>query len=149
MENQSLPLEKELEPIFTEKLPAFPENIKDLLVQVIPWLALLGAIFGALSFITLVGAGSFLSFINIGTGAYGGSLWAMWLGIISLGAITFFCAISFKPLKNMEKKGWNYMYYLSLISFVLNLLSGAIIGAIVGAFIGFWISFQVKARYVN
>ncbi len=149
MENAALPLEKELEPIFTEKLPAFPDNIKDILVQIAPWGALIGAILGGLSFLTLMGAGSFLSFVNMGTGAYGGSTWAMWLGILSLGAITVLCALSFKPLQNKEKKGWNNMYYLSLISFVLNLFSGAYIGAIIGGFISFWILFQVKSRFSN
>jgi uncharacterized BrkB/YihY/UPF0761 family membrane protein len=149
MENATLPLEKELEPIFTEKLPAFPENIKDILVQIAPWLALIGAIIGALSFVTLIGAGSFLTVISLGTTSYGGSTWAMWLGIISLGLMTVICGLAFKPLQNKERKAWNYMYWLSLVSFVLNLLSGSIFGAIFGAFIGFWILFQVRSRYIN
>jgi hypothetical protein len=147
METSTLPLEKELEPIFIDKLPAFPENIKDILVQIAPWLALLGAIIGALSFVTVLGAGSFVSFITIGTGAYGGSSWAMWVGLLSLAAVTYFCAMSFKPLQNKERKGWNNMYWLSLISFAMNILSGEIISAVIGAFIGFWILFQVRSRY--
>lgn len=149
MENTTLPLEKELEPIFTEKLPAFPENIKDILVQIAPWLALIGAIIGALSFVTLIGTGSFLTIISLGTTSYGGSTWAMWLGIISLGLMTVICGLAFKPLQNKERKAWTYMYWLSLVSFVLNILSGSIIAAIFGAFIGFWILFQVRSRYVN
>jgi hypothetical protein len=149
MENQQLLLEKELEPIFTKSLPSFPENIKDIIVQIAPWLALLGAIVGAISFLLLVTAGSFLSIINLGSDAYGGSTWAMVLGMLLLAAITYFCAVSYKPLLNQEYKGWKNIYLLSLLSFGLNLLSGSFISAILGAFVGFWVLFQVKGRFVK
>jgi len=46
METNTLPLEKELEPIFTKQLPAFPDNIKDLFVKIAPFLAIIGVVFG-------------------------------------------------------------------------------------------------------
>jgi hypothetical protein len=148
MENAALPLEKELEPIFTEKLPAFPENIKDILVQLAPWLALIGAIMGLLAFVSLIGLGSFVSAVSIGVGAYG-STWQMWVSILALGATAVLCALAFKPLQNKERKGWNYMYYSSLISVASSVLSFNIIGAILSFVIGFWILFQVRSRYTN
>lgn len=148
METSTLPLEKELEPIFTEKLPAFPENIKDIFVQIAPWLALIGAILGALSFISLIGLGSFVTAVSVGVGAYG-STWQMWVSILALGAMAVFCAMAFKPLQNKQKKGWNLMYWSSLISFASSILTFNIIGALVGGFISFWILFQIKSRYSN
>lgn len=46
METNTLPLEAELEPIFTKQLPSFPENIKDLLVKIAPFLAIITVVFG-------------------------------------------------------------------------------------------------------
>lgn len=146
MENASLPFEKELEPIFTEKLPAFPENIKDILVMIAPWLAILEAIFGALAFLTLLGLGSFVSILSIGAGAYS-STWQMWVSIFAVGANAILGILAFKPLQNKEKKGWNYMYYSCLISVGSSLLTFNIVGALISAFIGFWILFQMKGRY--
>ena len=148
MENQALPLEKELEPIFTEKLPAFPDNVKDILVQVAPWLALLSAILGGLSFLTLIGLGSFVSAVSIGVGAYG-STWQMWVSILALGAMAILGAMAFRPLQNKEKKGWNLMYWSTLISVASNILSFSFVAAIIGGFIGFWILFQLKSKYTN
>lgn len=148
MENSPLPLEKELEPIFSEKLPAFPENIKDVLVQVAPWLALIGGIIGALSLITALGATTFLSFASFGNNHFT-SPWYMWLGLFWLGALTVLSILAFKPLQNKERKAWNYMYWLTLIGLVFNLLSFNILSALIGAFISFWILFQLKSRYTN
>jgi hypothetical protein len=148
MENSPLPLEKELEPIFTEKLPAFPENIKDILVQVAPWLALIGGIIGVLSLLTALGATTVLSFGAFGNEHFS-SPWYLWVGILWLGALTALCIISFKPLQNKEKKAWKYMYWLTLIGLVFNILSFSWISGLFSAFISFWILFQLKSRYTN
>ncbi len=145
MENTPLPLEKELEPIFS-KFPAFPENIKDILVQIAPYLAGLIVVLGGLSILSIFGMGSALN--ALGANAYG-STWTMWLSIISLGASAFLSFMAFKPLQNKEKKGWNYMYYISLIGFVTNVISLNLFGALIGGLISFWILFQLKSRYTN
>lgn len=145
MENSPLPLEKELEPIFA-KFPAFPENIKDLLVQIAPYLAGLIVVLGGLSILSIFGMGSSLN--ALGYSAYGSS-WNMWLSILSLGASAFISLLAFKPLQNKEKKGWNYMYYISLIGFATNVISFNIFGALIGGLLSFWILFQLKSRYTN
>jgi hypothetical protein len=145
MENQNLPLEKELEPIFA-KFPAFPENIKELLVQIAPYFAILIAVLGGLAVLTLMGMSSS---IGIAMEAYGGSSWRMWLSILSAGASAVFCVMAFKPLQSKQKKGWDYMWYVSLISLASNVLSFNFIGAIIGGLIGFWILFQIKSKYTS
>ena len=144
MENQNLPLEKELEPIFS-KIPGLPENIKDLLIQIAPWLAALVVVLGGLSFLSLIGLGSAVS--ALGYNAYG-STWNMWLSILAMGASAVLCLLAFKPLQNKERKGWNYLYYTSLIGLASNVLSLSLFAALLGGFISFYILFQVKKRYL-
>jgi hypothetical protein len=149
MNNQTLPLEKELEPIFKKSLPSFPENIKDVIVQLAPWLSLLGAIIGVLTTITFLGASFFNSVFRLSSATFRDFGWSMWLGLFSLLAIIFLCATSYKPLQNGERKGWNNMYWLSLIMFCLNILGGHYLNGIISAFLGFWVLFQVRERYLK
>ncbi len=144
MENTNLPLEKELEPIFS-KIPGMPENIKDLLVQIAPWLAGLIVVLGGLSLLSLIGLGSAAN--TLGFNAYG-SAWNMWLSILAMGASAIICLLAFKPLQNKERKGWNYMYFTSLIGLAVNILSLNLFSAIIGGFISFYLLFQLKNRYL-
>ncbi len=144
--NESLPLEKELAGIFKDKLPAFPEEIKELLVKIAPWLALIGVIFGALGFLAAVGVGSFISVGSIGVGAYG-SLWAYWISIIALGVVTVIYILAFSPLRARQRKGWALLYYALLVNLLSSLLTFSIIGLLIGGFLGFWILFQIREKY--
>lgn len=50
-----LPLEKELEPIFLDKFPAFPDEVKEFLVKFGPYLMLIGAVVGIFGIVTAYG----------------------------------------------------------------------------------------------
>lgn len=150
-----LPLEKELEPIFLGKLPAFPDNVKEIIVKIAPFLAILGAVFGAIGLFGLIAAGGALT--ALGGTAYGGSMAAFWISMIFLAISTLIEALAIPKLFKKEKGGWNLMYYATLVSLastlITGILSGGIIGAIisvvVGGFIGFWILFQIRDQYIG
>jgi hypothetical protein len=138
METSTLPLEKELEPIFTKQLPAFPDNIKDLFVKIAPFLAIIGVVFGVLGvgFTALLSpfawfAGSFI---------YG-------IGMIFLIVMIALEGMAIPGLFAVKKEGWRYMYYAQFVSVVYSLCMGSWISGIIGAFIGFWILFQIKEKY--
>jgi hypothetical protein len=138
METNTLPLEKELEPIFTKQLPAFPDNIKDLFVKIAPFLAIIGVVFGVLG----VGITALLSPFAwfAGSFIYG-------LGMIFLLIMVILDALAIPGLFAQKMQGWKYMYYAQFVSIIYSLCMGNWLGGIIGAFIGFWILFQIKEKY--
>ena len=115
METNTLPLEAELEPIFTKQLPAFPENIKDLFVKIAPFLAIIGVVFGVLG----VGITAVLSPFAWFAGSimYG-------LGMVFLLVMVVLEGLAIPGLFNQKKDGWKYMYYAQFISVIYNLCMG-------------------------
>jgi hypothetical protein len=138
METNTLPLEKELEPIFTKQLPSFPDNVKDLLVKIAPFLAIIWLIIG------VSGVGLASLFAPFAWFSYGISYG---LAILLLIATIILIALAIPGLFNQKKDGWKYMYYAEFTSLVSGLLFGNWIGVILSAFIGFWILFQSKEKY--
>jgi hypothetical protein len=138
METNTLPLEKELEPIFTKQLPSFPDNIKDLLVKIAPFLAIIGVVFGVLG----VGLGALLSPFAWFSGSliYG-------IGMVFLVIMIALEGLAIPGLFAQKKEGWKYMYYAQFVSAIFNLCMGSWISGILGAFIGFWILFQIREKY--
>ncbi len=130
--------EKELESIFIQKFPAFPENVKEAIAQVL-------AVLGLLGLLTAFGIGS--AALGAGIAAYG-SGFNFYTGI-AFAAITMVLYImAFSPLRERKRAGWNLIYYALLLNLLGNIIQFNLIGAIVGAVIGFWILFQVRDKYV-
>jgi hypothetical protein len=138
METNALPLEKELEPIFTKQLPAFPDNIKDLFVKIAPFLAIIGVVFGILGVGLTALFSPFAWFA--GSFIYG-------LGMIFLLIMVILDALAIPGLFAQKMQGWKYMYYAQFVSIIYSLCMGSWISGILGAFIGFWILFQIKEKY--
>jgi hypothetical protein len=138
METNTLPLEKELEPIFTKQLPAFPENIKDLFVKIAPFLAIIGVVFGVLGVGLTALFSPFAWFA--GSFIYG-------LGMIFLLIMVILDALAIPGLFAQKMQGWKYMYYAQFVSLIYSLCMGNWFSGILGAFIGFWILFQIKEKY--
>ena len=143
MEN-NLPLEKEIGGIFTN-FPAFPDNIKEILVKIAPYGAILAAVFGVIGLLTVFGLGSIAA--GIGALNYGGSGVLYYISMAVLAVMVFLYATAIKPLMNREKKGWDNLYYVEILSLITNLLSFSIVGFILSFVIGFWVLFQVKDKY--
>ena len=143
MEN-NLPLEKEISGIFTN-FPAFPDNIKELLVKIAPYVAILAAILGAIGLLAVFGLGGIIA--GLGALSYGGSGVLYYISMAVLAVMVFLYATAIKPLMNREKKGWENLYYVEILSLITNLLSFSIVGFILSFVIGFWVLFQVKDKY--
>jgi hypothetical protein len=138
METNTLPLEKELEPIFTKQLPAFPDNVKDLFVKIAPFLAIIGVVFGVLG----VGVGALFSPFAWFSGSF-----IYGIGMIFLIVMIVLEGLAIPGLFAVKKEGWRYMYYAQFVSVVYSLCMGNWFSAILSAFIGFWILFQIKEKY--
>ena len=138
METNTLPLEKELEPIFTKQLPAFPDNIKDLFVKIAPFLAIIGVIIGVsgVGFLALFSPFAWFS----GSLIYG-------IGMIFLLLMVILDALAIPGLFAQKMAGWKYMYYAQFLNLIYSFCMGNWISGLLGAFIGFWILFQIKEKY--
>ena len=138
-------LEKELEPIFLEKFPAFPENVKDVIAQYGPYVLLILSIIGLLGLLAAFGLGG--AALGIGAVAYGGGF-NFYIGItISIITLVLYL-MAFSPLRARRRAGWNLIYYALLISLLGNLIQLNILGVIVGGIVGFWVLFQIRSKYI-
>lgn len=143
-------LERWMAPIF-EKAPHLPQNIRQTIVDIAPWLAL---IFGILAIFGLVSAGmigSIMSMFSIFS--FGFRNISMLISMLAgLGAAVL-QLLAYQPLTRKEKKGWNYIFYgtvLSVVAALVNIIVGYGYGApghIIGALIGFWLLFEIRGFY--
>ena len=135
-------------PLF-QKAPHLPQNARQTLVDVAPWLALLGGILGLVG---IFSAGAFtsllftLSFFRLGLLPLlfvVGMLFALASAVLDL--------LAYQPLTQHKKAGWNFLFYgmlLSVISLILNVIAGyGVSGQLVGLLIGFWLLFEVRDAY--
>lgn len=135
------------------KLPALPANVREILVKIAPWIAL---IFGVLG--VLAGVGALLALL--GVTAFVGSMAPMAmapelglfavLGIVSvvLGLVSSVLMLMAYPgLKAHRLAGWRYLFYSEVASLAGALVALNLIGLVVGALIGFYLLFQIKSHY--
>ncbi|MCY7352874.1 MAG: hypothetical protein LH606_19815 [Cytophagaceae bacterium] len=147
--NESLPLEKEMAPLFLEKLPAFPPELKEGIAKYGPYVVLVLALIAVVSLLALLGLTAGISVFATGSV----------VGIISLLislVVVVLEIMAFSPLQKRQRRGWNLLYYAGLISAVGGIITsvlampygfGALIGTAIGFFIQFWILFQIREKY--
>jgi len=131
------------------KLPAFPKDIKDFIVSISPWLALIFGIIAILSGISFFGGFSILSSVAFYAGVRG----YVFVGYLSTAILLIQGIIellAFSPLKARVVRGWNLLYYsliLSVVSSIITLNVGSLLGSIIGALIGYYFLYQIKSYY--
>ncbi len=137
--------EKELEPIFLEKFPAFPEDVKNAIVQYGPYVMVVFAVLGLVALLGAGGLGSVLFGLGAGTLASG---FAFYVSILVGIVTTILYLMAFKPLRAKQKAGWNLLYYAMLISMLGSLIQLQILALLISGAIGFWVLFQIREKYV-
>ncbi|TAF31747.1 MAG: hypothetical protein EAZ32_14750 [Cytophagia bacterium] len=140
---EKLILENEIGNVF-KNFPVFPDNVKEILVKIAPFLAMVGVLFGGLALLAVAGIGAGLS--NIGALAYGSTA-QYYISMAILAVMVALEAMAISPLLKRQKKGWDLMYYTQLLGLVSNLITLSIVGFILSFVIGFWILFQVRPKY--
>lgn len=141
-------IEAWLAPLFA-KAPHLPPNIRQSLVDIVPWLALIGGVLGIAG---ILSAGMFTSMLFSFSFMMGGMMSTVYaigmlLGLVS--AVLYLLA--YQPLSQRKKTGWNYLFYallLSVVSFVLNLIAGyGMAGQVLGLLLGLWLLFEIRDAY--
>ncbi|MSR67832.1 hypothetical protein EXS65_03355 [Candidatus Peribacteria bacterium] len=148
-EKKMTALESWLLPMFS-KLPHLPGNAKLTITKIAPWFAL---IFGALGLLGILSTGAIASILTFSF--FGGGLMQISWTISILAAIiaAIFQLLAYQPLTKNQKKGWNYLFYgtvLTAVAALVDLLFGYGSGAvqtIVGSFIGLWLLFEIRSSY--
>lgn len=136
-------LESTLHEYLVEKAPKLPNNIKDVLVSVAPWLTLIMVILSLPTLLGVIGLGGLVAPLAALTGSYTG--WS--IGLIILLIVIILEALAVPGLFSKTTQGWKYAYYATLVSGIYSLVNRDIIGLIFGMILSLYILFQIKEYY--
>jgi hypothetical protein len=141
-------LESWLEPIFS-KLPHIPLNARETLVRFAPWLSL---VFGILGLGALSSIGAFATLFSplmLLTGGFAGIL--VFANILIGLLASVLEIIAFKPLQSFSKKGWNYLFYGTVLGGVSHFIGMLFMThggeGILGTLVGLWLLFEIRPVY--
>lgn len=141
-------LETELGKVFSnKKIPALPENVKEVLVKLSPWFAtismlmLLPLILAAFGLSAIALPFSYLGGLHMGFSYTLGLVFSFGMIVLELMAIP--------GLFKREQKAWRLMFYSTLLSLVQQLLRFDLGGLVIGGAISFYFLFQLKSKYTK
>ena len=143
---------------FFAKAPHLPNNVRELIVKVSPYLAIIGIVFSIPAIFGLLGLGFVTAPFRM-IGGYGAGLAAGGYGMMGgFGAFWFLAGIfaivnmvllilAFPGLKSRSEKGWRYVFYVALLGALQNLLSFNLVGLIIFTTLNLYILFEIKSHY--
>ena len=141
-------LEETLNEYFGKKAPALPQNIKEIIVKIAPYLVIISLIFTIPAILVLFGLGSLATVLSPMGGANSAAgVPAMWIGIVLLIPVAILEIMAVPGLFSKKIAAWRYMFWAQFISIVSSLVQVNITGALLSAIIGFYILFQIKSLY--
>lgn len=133
---------------FGKKAPQLPKNIKDIIVNIAPYLAIISVVFmipALFGLISLGGAATMMA--PMGGPEAVRTLPNMWIGIILLIPVAVLELLAIPGLFGRKAVAWKYMYWAQIVSIISSLIELNIFGAILSFLIGFYILFQIKSYY--
>jgi hypothetical protein len=137
-------LEKELAPLFLDKLPPAPLGLKEGFVKYFPWITVVLMVLLLPVLLLALGLGTMLAPFG-----FLGGLGSGFLGIAALalsGAILVLDMLALPGLFNRKRRGWVWAYYAQLLSVLSSLLSFSLFSVLLsGAFL--WLLYQVRSYY--
>jgi lysylphosphatidylglycerol synthetase-like protein (DUF2156 family) len=138
-----------LDEYFGKKAPQLPKGVKDFIVKVAPYLAILGIIlycFGLLSVLTFLSPG-----YRAMMGAYAGiiPMTNVYIALAISTVVAVLYAIAIPGLLKRKKSAWNLVFYSQIISIIGSLINFNLVGLILGVLIGFYVLFQVRSYYTK
>ena len=143
-------LEVTLEEYLGKKAPQLPKEWKEVIVKFAPYLAILGVIFGAFSFLALLGLGAFLAPLGFVGGMMTGRPFlgiGYIVNVLFFGVMILLDGLAISGLFSRSKKAWTYLYWSALVGVVQNIVSFNVGGLIIGGLLSLYFLFQVKEYY--
>src|SRR3989338_11227943 len=107
---------KQMEDWFS-KLPALPNNWRDVIVTITPWLALIFGIIGVLGSLAAVGILTFLAPLVLLGGGVGVASGGIIGAVLALAASVLMVA-AFPGTRAKKIAGWNLLFYSEAVSLV-------------------------------
>ncbi|MDQ5951371.1 MAG: hypothetical protein QG639_648 [Patescibacteria group bacterium] len=129
-------------------LPHLPLKVREILAQIIPWLAIVGAVFSAIG-----GIQDILIAFNIGPTVFDYGNPVYWLVIGALNLVAAYVAfLSFPLLKERNHTGWVLLFWGAVLSVVMSALSlffntSLLFGFVVSTAISFYLTFEIESMY--
>ncbi|HWQ59610.1 MAG TPA: hypothetical protein VN420_00465 [Candidatus Fimivivens sp.] len=140
-------LEVLLDEYMVTKAPfQIPDNGKELIVKIAPYLVIISAIIAVPALLAGLGLSMFLAPLALLGGHYGV---AAFISLIFAAISLVIDIMAIPGLFARSKKGWRLTYYATVVGLVGSVFSFNIIGGIIGAIIGWYLLFQVKEKYAN
>lgn len=125
---------------FYKQIPNLPDSIREVLVKIAPWLALVFGILGV-----IVGLGALgLSPLAL-LGGLDASFIVLLTGVVAIVA-SILMLMAFPKLQKRQYKGWELLFWSEVVSVVSAIISISV-GSILGILIGFYLLFQIKNYY--
>ncbi|HVZ59009.1 MAG TPA: hypothetical protein VG935_04640 [Patescibacteria group bacterium] len=124
-----------------KKAPDLPLNIKQVLVNITPWIALIFGVLGIVAGLGEIGVSPLALF-----GGIHNSVLVLIAGVLAVIA-SVFLLLAYPKTKALKAAGWRYLFWSAAISVLATLITGSIIGAIIGGLIKFYLLFQIKSYY--
>ena len=138
-------LEGTLDLYFGQKAPAMPTNIKELIVNLAPWLTLILGLLSLPAILFVFGLGTLFAPFSFLGGVRAGFNYSLSMIVLAISVVLEFLAVP--GLFKKTRQGWNFVYYSALVSVLYSLVSFNLGGLIIGALISFYILFQVRTYY--
>jgi hypothetical protein len=136
-----------LRPMFSS-LPHIPVKVREFWVKIVPWLAIIGAVFGAIGGVQdlLLAFGINNLIVDYGTPAY----WLL-IGVVNLIA-AYIAFLSFPLLKTRDYTGWILLFWGCILSIAMSLVSAAfgvtsIVTVVITAALGLYLTFEIEEFY--
>ncbi|MFH1827395.1 MAG: hypothetical protein ABH812_03135 [bacterium] len=142
-------LENILELYLVKKAPQLPKTVKDLIVVLTPWFTLLGVVFSIPLVFIAFGLGALIGPLSVITGPVSainyGLVYSFSMIILAIALV--FDVIALPGLFGRKAKGWKFIYWATLISFLSSLFSSNLFGGLLGTLISLYFIFQIKTYY--
>lgn len=143
-------LENSLNDLFVKKAPfQLPKNVKDILVNFAPWLALIGGVFAVLAALAIFGLGGLVVPLSL----YGGAplttsfFSAYFFSLAILGVAGILELMAFPGLRKRSIKAWRLLFYAQLVWAVSELIHFNLVNFVLGTVIGLYFLFQIREYY--
>ncbi|HUP26318.1 MAG TPA: hypothetical protein VM124_01565 [Candidatus Limnocylindrales bacterium] len=159
-------IENKMAPVFKD-LPALPDNLKESLAKVWPWLALIGGVLQLLAALALYHLANYASRVidvaNSLSAYYAGQpagptsfdKTLIYIGVLMLVIDAIILLVAFPKLQKREKAGWDLLFLGVLINLAYGVVQiftysrgiGSFIGSLIGSAIAFYLLFQIREKF--
>ncbi len=133
------------------KAPHLPAHVRDTLVTIAPWFALIAGVIGLFATVPALFSTLFVASLPFAPFMVHAMFPGLVVSFVVLAVSSVLDLLAFKPLSLRKKHGWNLIFYavtLSLIATLLTtILGGGAVSGILGALIAYWFLFEVRDLY--